>query len=279
MKRVLLLASFVSAVVAAENAGPVWSHSPEAHGPAAWGSAAPRFATCGTQSGDARVEVGMKQSPIDIVTSAVVKQNLPDLVFLYEDTPLDVENTGHVIEVPYVGGSKVLFGRPAGSLQGASVTDEYKLIQFHFHAPSEHTINGKVADMELHLVHQNALGDLAVVGVLMNKGSDPNPAFDQIMGNASNSEGTHHVEGAKINARNLLPANAAYYTYSGSLTTPPCTEGVRWSVLRDPVTVSTYAVNQFHGLISQFPGHDGKQANNNRPTLDPHGRTVLTSVR
>jgi len=220
----------------------------------------------------------MRHSPIDITTSSVVRQNLPELVFLYEDTPLEVENTGHVVEVPYSTGSRLVLGR-AAAIQGGSPSDEYRLLQFHFHAPIEHTINGKAADMELHLVHQNATGDLAVVGVLMNKGSDPNGLFDQIMGNAPNAEGSHHVEGAKLNARTLLPANNAYYTYSGSLTTPPCSEGVRWLVLRDAVTVSEYAFTQFHGLISQFPGHDGKQRDNNRPVLAPHGRAVLTTVR
>ena len=100
------------------------------------------------------------------------------------------------------------------------------------------------------------------------------------MGNASNDGSTHHVEGARLNARNLLPPSYGYFTYSGSLTTPPCSEGVRWLVLRDPVTVSDYAVNQFHGLIGQFPGHEGKQLKKyNRPTLDLHGRNVSASVR
>ena len=74
-----------------------------------------------------------------------------------------------MIEVPGAAGSHMLLGRPAGSFQSASGNDDYRLLQFHFHAPSEHTINGKSADMELHLVHQNAMGDLAVVGVLLNK--------------------------------------------------------------------------------------------------------------
>ena len=116
----------------------------------------------------------------------------------------------------------------------------------------------------------------------MNRGSDSNPLFDQIMTKASGSEGgSHHGEShsGKFNARNLLPANRGYFNYSGSLTTPPCSEGVRWLVLRDPVSVSGAALNRFHELVSQFPGHDGRQANNNRPTSELHGRTVLTSPR
>ena len=110
MKRKLSMVFLVSACAAsaAEHGAPGWSHAAGANGPDAWGSVAPQFATCGTAVGGAHIDVGMRQSPIDIATSAVVRQDLPDLSFLYEDAPLEVENTGHVIEVPYARGSRLL---------------------------------------------------------------------------------------------------------------------------------------------------------------------------
>jgi carbonic anhydrase len=263
----------------AETPSKAWTHNPATPiGSLNWGQVAPDFGTCGATSDGHFVEVGMKQTPVDIVTANTTKTTLAALSFQYRETPFVVENTGHVIEVPYAAGSTIRFGQLVPSaLDSANwpqATEEFRLVQFHFHAPSEHTIDGKRFDMELHLVHMNQLGDLAVVGVLLSSSTAGNPLFDKIMRLAPSEEGHHSLPGATINAHQLLPENLSYYMYSGSLTTPPCTEGVRWVVLRNPVAISAYAIQQMHKLVSQFPEYKGFP-DNNRLVLPLHGRPVL----
>lgn len=271
----LLLPCFV--LSAAEPEKSIWSHNLAATtGPAGWGTALPAYGTCGTGSGDKLTEVGMKQTPIDIVSGSAVKTAaLPALTFQYQNIPLEVENTGHVVEVVYPAGSSLRLGAP-GASGAANIGDEYQLLQFHFHTPSEHTIDGKRADMELHLVHSNALGDLAVVGVLMNVSAEGNFMADQIMSLAPMAVGAAKTEGATLNARQFLPGNLNYFMYSGSLTTPPCTEGVRWFVLKTPVPVSSFAVQRSKDIIRALPGYDGFESNN-RPLVPSHGRPILTN--
>lgn len=242
-----------------------WNHNPDAAtGPSFWGALTFPFATCGAvlSPNSPFVEVGLKQSPVDIAGAAAAL--LPAPIFLYGSTPFEVENTGHVVEVPYVAGSKLLVG-----------LDSYDLVQFHFHAPSEHTVNGRLSSMELHLVHRNALGNLAVVGVLLQVGRNPNPVIEEIFANAPLTPGAVPVEGRTLNARELLPRNAfTHWTYSGSLTTPPCSEGVRWIVLKTPVAVSQAALDRYQRIISLLPGYGGFSANN-RPVRPLNGRAIL----
>ena len=238
-----------------------WNHDPASGiGPDFWGSVAFPFATCG--AGDPFVQVGRKQSPVDIVTGQTVTTGLPGLSFHYHATPFVVENTGHVVEVPYEAGSALRVGH-----------DDYELLQFHFHAPSEHTVNGRFADAEIHLVHRNELLDLAVVGVLVNVGSPVNTAIDEILRSASEEEEVS-IPRWTINARDVLPQHRSYYAYSGSLTTPPCSEGVRWFVLKEPVRVSQEAVDHLHEIIGHFPGYGGFH-DNNRPVRPLNGRVIL----
>lgn len=250
-----------------------WSHDPGSRiGTAYWGEVTPSFRTCGSiiGSGTDFQETGTRQSPIDIPESAVAGGGaLPPLHFLYRATPLKVKNNGHVIEVPYQPGSHLLVG-----------TERYELVQFHFHTPSEHTTRGRKFEMELHAVHRNSLGELAVVGALMQScragddGCAANPAFDAILNNAPEEEGEREVEGESVNARSLLPRGTGYYRYAGSLTTPPCSEGVRWFVLSRPVRVSEGAVERMRELVSRFPTHNG-YAENSRPVRPLNDRPVL----
>lgn len=250
-----------------------WNHNPEsAIGPGFWGTlpaggALSTFATCGSNIWTAPalgfVEVGLKQSPINIVQARTVPSTLPSLLPLYGSTPFEVENTGHVVEVPYAPGNRLLVG-----------VDAYELVQFHFHTHSEHQINGTATDMELHLVHRNSLGDLAVLGVMLRVRGPANHLIDEIVANAPFSEGTVSLEGRTINARNLLPFSLGYYTYSGSLTTPSCMEGVRWLLLKDPVNVSRATVDRLQQIVSLFPGYEGYRFNN-RPVRPLNGRPVL----
>ena len=123
-------------------------------------------------------------------------------------------------------------------------------------------------------MHQNALGELAVVGVLLSIDDvHANPLFDTIMFGANLSPGDHEL-GGEINAKDLLPGSRSYYTYTGSLTTPPCTEGVHWFVMAQPVAISRAAVARLHLIISMFPDYSG-YANNNRPVRLLDGRAVL----
>lgn len=251
-----------------------WNHDPDsAIGPNFWGELDPAFRTCGAvlEPDGPFVETGKKQSPIDIVKPTPAA--LLPLVFQYKRTPLVVENNGHAIEVPYEKGSILRIGQ-----------DTYELLQFHFHAPSEHTVADKSSDMEVHLVHRNFMGDLAVVGILINacdpkkdRRCDPNDLVELIFANAPDLAGEETVVGALINGKDLLPRFTSYYTYSGSLTTPPCTEGVRWLVLKDPIQVSAATVVKFHDIISKFPTYGG-YPNDNRPVRPLNGRPVFERI-
>jgi len=240
-----------------------WNHDPDSDiGPEVWGELAPAFRTCGSEIRGLPgfQQTGTRQSPIDL--SSPTRAKLPHLAFFYEETAFEIENTGHVIEVPYEAGSVLRVGREVFTLE-----------QLHFHAPSEHTVNGRRADMEAHLVHTDSLGNLAVLGILINTGESPNPLIEEIFENAPAEEGAVAIAGT-LDAGDLLPASRGYYTYAGSLTTPPCTEGVRWFVLRRPVQVSEETVDLFHHLIGDFPEYEGYDRNS-RPVRPANGRVIL----
>ncbi len=246
-----------------------WNHDPASPiGPNHWGfldDTYNAFATCGTSA----VEVGKKQTPINLASARNARGGLEDIDFDYHPTPFRVSNTLHVVEVEYEPGSAIEVGH--------ALPDEYTLQQFHFHAPSEHAIKGRLADAEMHLVHRNALGEQAVVAVLlMVDDARANPLFDQIMSGApvGVSAATESDLGGEINAKDLLPRNRHYYTYTGSLTTPPCTEGVHWFVMAEPVAISSAALAHFHHIISLFPGYNGFP-DNNRPVRPLNDRTVF----
>lgn len=256
------LTAITLAAVTAVAGGPAWSadwnHDPASLiGPPHWGELDPTFTTCGT---------GMQQSPIDIRTAEVeFAGGQPRLQFRYDEVPLVVENNGHAIEVPIESGNELRIGG-----------ERYRLLQVHFHTPSEHTVDGASFAMEAHLVHINSSGQLAVVGVLMVLG-DPSPAVAAVFDNAPPALGEVHVEGVEFHPEDLLPESGSYYAYPGSLTTPPCSEGVRWFVLREPVSVSARQVRQLADFVRDFPGYDGYDQNN-RPVL-PLNERVVTQPR
>jgi carbonic anhydrase len=217
-----------------------WSYS-GANGPEHWGAVDPSFATCGT---------GTRQSPIDIET--VTTAALPAIEFAYKAFPLTVTDTHHSFQVNVPSGS-------GGITVGG---DHYELVQFHFHRPSEERIHGKRYAMVAHLVHKNDKGELAVVALLIHQGAENaflKPIFDNFP-----AKGTE-LKIAGINAdMQWLPASRGYYTFEGSLTTPPCTEHVRWFVLKHAVEASAAQVNQF---ATRYP-HDA------RPTQPLNARNV-----
>jgi carbonic anhydrase len=221
-----------------------WSYTGST-GPSHWGQIAPEDAACGT---------GKLQSPIDIRNPSATA--LPPIQFDYKEVPLKLFDAGHTIQVNYPAGSSITVGGT-----------RYELRQFHFHHPSEERIDGKATDMVVHLVHADSKGNLAVVAVLLRQGA-ANPSIQKVfaaMPSAQREE--HEATGVRINASDFLPSSLAYYTYSGSLTTPPCTEGVTWFILKDSMTVSQTQIKAFAG----------KYPPNARPIQPLGSRTVKVS--
>ena len=247
LQRVLPLVFFIfvawmgfSSPAWSEENPPHWSYG-GATNPTQWGHLGHNFAAC---------EVGRDQSPINI--DDVIAGAPAELEFDYKPTSLVVVNNGHTIQVNYTEGSSVLINGEA-----------YELLQFHFHTPSEHTTSGEAFAMELHFVHRNAAGELAVVGIMMKKGA-AHPAINTIWEHIPGKEEMSAVEGVAIDAANLLPKNMTYFSYEGSLTTPPCSEGVHWNILTEPIQVSEEQIAIFE---SQYQV-------NARPIQPVNGRVI-----
>ncbi len=237
---------------AATSARPVhWGYIGDS-GPTNWATLTPVYALCGEGKG---------QSPIDIVKSDArggvawrFDYKTTSLRIAHNEHMEDIIDNGHTIQVTVDEGSVFTFGDKS-----------FELKQFHFHTPSEHTIDGKHAPMEMHLVHQSDDGSLAVVGVLFKEGDVPNENFAKIIANLPNAKGeSKHITDMNLELRVHLPSDNYAFHYMGSLTTPPCSEGVQWMVLRDPVALTA-------GQIAEFSRRIGP---NNRPTQPVNDRSV-----
>jgi carbonic anhydrase len=232
------------------NAGPPhWTYGGE-EGPAKWGDLAPEYATCKT---------GASQMPIDFVTKKIeVDRALTPLAFDYRALPLQIFNNGHTVQVAST--------RPASVTVGGEV---WKLAQFHFHSPSEHTVDGKATDLEVHFVHKNDKGEILVVGLFLNKGKE-NKRLAAVFDNAPAEVGKEPrpVDGVEVDIAGLVPPKARYYTYTGSLTTPPCTEGVRWIVLAPIGEASEAQIKKLR---------DATHGDTNRPVQPLGARQVTLS--
>ena len=237
----LLIVSAAAPLLAAEE-GHHWTYSGKT-GPTHWAQMENENATCG---------IGKTQSPIDIRTKKAKPADLPAIAFDYKPGPLRVIDNGHTVQVNYPAGSSI-------TVDGA----RYDLVQFHFHKPSEEKIDGKAHAMVAHLVHKGSDGALAVVAVLLDKGAD-NPTLHAIWSNLPKQKEKEVAAPATIDAAALLPADKGYYTFQGSLTTPPCSEGVRWFVLKTPMTL---AANELTAFAKLYPM-------NARPTQPLNGRAV-----
>lgn len=230
----------VAGAVAGERGHPShWSYEGEA-GPAHWGDISKGNEAC----------KGKSQSPINIEGTS--EAPLADISFDYKPTKLNIVNNGHTIQVNYDKGSLI-------KVDGV----DYELVQFHFHDPSEHTVGGKSFAMENHLVHKNADGKLAVIGVLIEAGAE-NAAYKGVFANLPKKADEKKELDVTVSADDLLPKDRAFYTYAGSLTTPPCSEIVTWIVLKTPIQMSKKQINAFKKIIR----------NNNRPIQPLNGRTV-----
>lgn len=231
---------------------PHWDYGQE-HGPATWASLSPDFATCGS---------GKSQSPIDIASAktqpaeALKTSYAPaELRVVHHEHVADGINNGHTVQVNESGADALTLG-----------DETFSLLQYHFHSPSENTVDGKHYPMEMHLVHKSAAGKLAVVGVFIEEGAE-NAAYAPVWANLPKEKGKEfHLAHVTVNVDDLLPQERTTWRFDGSLTTPPCTEGVKWLVLTHPVQLSASQIAAFRAVI------DG----NNRPTQPLHGRVVTT---
>lgn len=215
-------------------------------GPEHWGELSPALSICSE---------GHEQSPIDIKTSMTVKAEPPVLVLHWQAFAPAIMNSGHSLEVSTQG--------QAGS--AAVGNRKYQFVQFHFHHGSEHRINGKQADAEIHFVHQSDEGDLLVIAVLVETGV-ANAKLDNLL-NHIPAKGQFLKPEVVVSPENLLPGNPAGYRYKGSLTTPGCFEIITWHVVRDAVTLSA---KQLQELRSTFPS-------NVRPVQEIGRRYILVT--
>ena len=223
--------------------GAHWSYEGES-GPSHWGDLDAASKAC---------SVGTQQSPIDI--QGGIKSQLPALKIDWRKKPDMIVNNGHTIQINADPGNTLTVG-----------SSKYELLQYHFNHPSEHLIGGKAYPMEVHFVHRNAAGTLAVIGALMTAGRS-NPAFDKIVATMPVHEGPAVKADLGIDPNRLLPAARGYYRYEGSLTTPPCSEVVNWLVLREPIQVAQADIDAFAKL---YPV-------NARPVQKDNRRFVLSS--
>jgi len=220
-----------------------WSYS-GGSGPAHWGELEAEYRSCKT---------GTMQSPVDLV--GATNAGLPKIEFDYRISPLEIVNNGHTVQINVAKGSSIV-------IDG----ERFELLQFHFHTPSEHLVAGKRFPMEMHFVHKNTAGQLAVIGVMVEGGAK-NIAFQEIVPHLPKQAGKpRKVADVAINPRDLLPGDQRYYRYMGSLTTPPCTEGVNWYVLKQPVEVDDRQITTAATVIGR----------NARPPLPRNHRLLMS---
>lgn len=228
-----------------------WSYDGDT-GPEHWGTLGDEhnsYAVCGT---------GTLQSPIDI--SASNPQDLPNIAFHYQPRELEMKNNGHTVEVNFQQSGYIELDQ-----------QQYQTANIHFHAPSEHTINGESFAAELHLVHTREIDsttkEYAVVGILLQAGAE-NPNYQTFLAQLPQQAEQTIVSTELLDASTLLPTTQTSYRYLGSLTTPPCTEGVRWNVLTTPVELSAA---QLATLTEVFD-------HNNRPVQALHQREISQDI-
>ncbi len=221
-----------------------WSYKGR-KGPEYWGKLNPDYKACST---------GANQSPIDIRKTIIA--DVEPLSIMWQRSTVTMVNNGHTIQVNVPPGNVMARG---GKF--------FELLQFHFHAPSEHTVDGKTFPMEAHFVHRDKEnGNLVVLAVFMEPGM-PNVAFRQLSTVFPGQEG-EEVQVSRLSPRGLLPVGLSYWRYEGSLTTPPCTENVTWLVAREPVRVDGGDIMHFAGIYN----------GNARPVMNANRRFVLSSI-
>ena len=233
----------VAAAQTAATAGAPWDYTGK-RGPLEWHKLDPAYKACGS---------GHEQSPVDI-RGARLNKALQPIEFHYMAGPVTLVNTGHTIQVRPDKGSYIV----AGGVR-------YDLVQYHFHHPSEEAVKGKLTDMVIHLVHQSADGKQAVIALRLNVDpGSPNAVLASLWPHLPAKTGDQVRVTDEVNAAGLLPADRGYWTYMGSLTAPPCTEGVRWFVFEEELTLSREQLRAFTAIFKM----------NSRPLQELHGRRI-----
>jgi carbonic anhydrase len=220
-----------------------WAYEGPA-GPQTWGGLKPEFALCGS---------GQRQSPIDIRGGLAV--DLEPVRFDYQASRFGVIDNGHTVQVNVAPGNAIEVGGR-----------RFELKQFHFHRPSEERIDGRQFEMSVHLVHQDEQGRLAVVTVLLDRGP-AQPAVQKVWNNLPLEKNEEVAARTALDINEILPSDRRYYTYMGSLTTPPCSEGVQWVVMRQPVALSPEQIDLFARIYPM----------NARPLQQAAGRRIMQS--
>ena len=234
---------FGVATVSAAQDGAKWAYEGKT-GPLVWGRLDPAYEAC---------TKGHEQSPIDI-RGAHLNKALPPVEFHYIGGAVTLENTGHTILIHPAPGSYIVY-------EGT----RYDLQQFHFHHPAEEAVRGKLTDMDVHLVHKSADGKLLVIAVrfAMDRGN-PSPLMAMLWPHLPKTVGATEKVADPVNPGGFLPADRGYWTYIGSLSAPPCTEGVRWIIYESDLSLSLDQLRTFMILYRM----------NSRPLQDPHGRRI-----
>lgn len=218
-----------------------WEYS-GAEGPENWAKLTPEFGACN----------GKNQSPINL--TGFIEADLKPIIFAYQAGGKEIVNNGHTVQINYAEGSSI-------TLEGVT----FDLKQFHFHAPSENQIQGKSYPLEAHLVHMDKDGNLAVVAIMIAEGVE-NKTLAAAWVKMPEKAGETQALPVLIAAEGLLPAHRDYFRFNGSLTTPPCSEGVRWLVMKDSITASKQQIEAFSHVM-HHP--------NNRPVQPTFARPVL----
>lgn len=265
-KYLLIFLFCLPSIYAGENAYIKWGYSGDI-GPANWGKLSPSFASCSE---------GKTQSPIDIGMTSEASPY--ELTLKYQAAPLSIVNDGetrlvinHVPAIINKGHAIQLNFPQEGSLETMIFGDkEYHLKEFHFHTPSETAINGVSQAMEIHFVHQSSDGQVAVLAVLVREGK-ANPILQNIIKNFPKDHGVNHlIKGARISPSGLMPKKLDYYHFAGSLTTPPCTEGLQWIVFPDTISASAEQIAAFKKAVG---------GDNARPVQPGYQREIFYSAR
>ena len=209
-----------------------------------WGKLDPSFQACSK---------GQQQSPMDI-RGARLNKALPPIEFHYVSGPTTLVNDGHTVQVQVNPISYIV-------VDGT----HYTLLGYEFHHPSEHTIKGKLSDMEVDLIHRSDDGKFAILGVFLSETMGaPNATLASLWQHLPTTAGKSDKDPDKVSTAGLLPADRGYWTYTGSQLTPPCTEGVKWFVFENEVSISR---DQYRAFADMFKM-------NTRPLQDPHGRKI-----
>jgi carbonic anhydrase len=219
-----------------------WSYSGH-EGPEHWGEMDPKYSICST---------GKNQSPVNL--TGMVESTLSPIAVNYQAGGTEVLNNGHAIQVNYKPGSTITVNGHA-----------FELKQFHFHSPSENTIEGVSYPMEAHFVHADKDGNLAVIAVMYKEG-EKNAELEKAWAHMPEHSGESHALAESVDANILLPQDRAYYRFNGSLTTPPCSEGVLWLVMKSSHTASKEQIEKFTHAM-HHP--------NNRPVQPVNARAIL----